>query len=75
MPYFLACASDGCHQRDVPFLLMQPCLGNGIAAAKTPAPWLGRRRNLVAHVSFGLGRWLSAWLLAFPLSKYFRYQT
>lgn len=48
-----------------PFLLMQPCFGFGIAAAKTPAPWLARRRSLVAHASFGIGLWLSALLLAF----------
>lgn len=48
-----------------PFLLMQPCFGFGIAAAKTPAPWLARRRSLVAHTSFGIGLWLSALLLAF----------
>lgn len=48
-----------------PFLIMQPCFGFGIAAAKTPAPWVSRRRSLVAHVSFGIGLWLSALLLAF----------
>lgn len=48
-----------------PFLLMQPCFGFGIAAAKTPAPWVARKRSLVAHTSFGIGLWLSALLLAF----------
>lgn len=48
-----------------PFLIMQPCFGFGIAAAKTPAPWVSRGRSLVAHVSFGIGLWLCALLLAF----------
>ncbi|WP_455817178.1 DUF2938 domain-containing protein [Pseudomonas cerasi] len=48
-----------------PFLLMQPCFGFGVAAAKTPVPWVARRRSLVAHASFGIGLWLSATLLAF----------
>ncbi|MEN4807109.1 DUF2938 domain-containing protein [Pantoea agglomerans] len=47
-----------------PFLLMQPCFGFGIAASKTPAPWVARRRSLVAHLSFGVGLWFTAWLLA-----------
>lgn len=47
-----------------PFLLMQPCFGFGIAAAKTPVPWVARRRSLVAHASFGVGLWVSALLLA-----------
>ncbi len=48
-----------------PFLLMQPCFGLGVAAAKTPAPWVARQRSLVAHISFGIGLWLSALLLTY----------
>ncbi|QWP75441.1 DUF2938 domain-containing protein [Lysobacter sp. K5869] len=47
-----------------PFLLMQPGLGAGLAAAKTPKPWLARRRSLITHGLFGLGLYLCAWLLA-----------
>lgn len=47
-----------------PFLLMQPGLGAGVAASKTPKPWLARRRSLITHGLFGLGLYLSAWTLA-----------
>lgn len=43
-----------------PFLIMQPAMGAGIAAAKTPRPWLARFRSLMAHGVFGLGMYLSA---------------
>lgn len=47
-----------------PFLLMQPGLGAGVAASKTPKPWLARRRSLITHTLFGLGLYLGAWTLA-----------
>ncbi|WP_341502727.1 DUF2938 domain-containing protein [Gallaecimonas sp. GXIMD4217] len=43
-----------------PFLLMQPCLGFGIAAAKAPNPSRARLLSLAAHSAFGLGLYLSA---------------
>jgi hypothetical protein len=45
-----------------PYFLMQPCLGFGIAAAKTPKPNVARVRSLMAHTVFGLGLYLSALL-------------
>lgn len=47
-----------------PFLLMQPAMGAGFFASKTPRPWLSRRRSLAAHASFGLGLYAAAWVLA-----------
>lgn len=44
----------------VPFLLMQPSFGLGIAASKTPNPTQARIRSLMAHVSFGVGLYLAA---------------
>lgn len=46
-----------------PFLFMQPAFGFGFAASKTPAPWVSRRRSLLAHLSFGIGIYLTglAW--------------
>lgn len=38
-----------------PFLLMQPGMGAGIAASRTPRPGAARLRSLVAHGVFGLG--------------------
>lgn len=47
-----------------PFLVMQPGMGLGLAASKTPKPNLARLRSLMTHTIFGLGLYLSAWLLA-----------
>ena len=48
-----------------PFLLMQPGMGFGIAAAKTPKPNLARFRSLLTHFIFGLGLYFSAMLKTF----------
>jgi hypothetical protein len=48
----------------VPFFILQPGLGAGIAASKTPQPHIARLRSLAAHAVFGLGLYLSARLLA-----------
>jgi hypothetical protein len=50
-----------------PFLILQPVMGAGIAGSKTPKPNTARLRSLVAHLSFGLGLYLSAVLLALLL--------
>jgi hypothetical protein len=47
-----------------PFLVLQPALGAGIAASRTPQPNVARLRSLATHVVFGLGLYLAAWLLA-----------
>jgi hypothetical protein len=38
-----------------PFLLMQPGMGAGIAASRTPRPAAARLQSLVTHGMFGLG--------------------
>lgn len=43
-----------------PFLLMQPGMGAGIAASRTPRPAAARMHSLVMHAVFGLGMYLSA---------------
>lgn len=43
-----------------PFLLMQPAMGAGIAAARTPTPWRNRARSLANHGVFGAGLYLAA---------------
>lgn len=45
-----------------PFFILQPGMGAGIAACKTPAPNIARLRSLSAHLSFGVGLYLSALL-------------
>ena len=47
-----------------PFLLMQPALGAGIAASKTPNPTAARLRSLMTHAAFGLGLYLAALVTA-----------
>jgi hypothetical protein len=47
-----------------PFFVMQPAMGAGIAASKTPAPNVARLRSLMTHTVFGVGLYLSAALLA-----------
>jgi len=44
----------------VPFFVMQPAMGAGIAASRTPSPWINRLRSLLNHAIFGLGLYLSA---------------
>jgi len=43
-----------------PFLLMQPGMGSGIAASRTPAPGAARLRSVLNHTVFGLGLYASA---------------
>ena len=47
-----------------PFFIMQPGMGLGIAASKTPKPNLARLRSAVTHTVFGVGLYLSALLTA-----------
>ena len=47
-----------------PFFVLQPGLGAGIAASKTPKPNQARLRSLVTHTVYGFGLYVSAWLWA-----------
>ena len=46
-----------------PFFIMQPGMGLGIAASKTPKPNIARIRSLLTHFIYGIGLYLSALLL------------
>lgn len=46
-----------------PFLVMQPGMGAGIAASRTPNPASARVHSLINHAVFGLGLYLSGWAL------------
>jgi hypothetical protein len=48
----------------IPFLVMQPSFGQGIAASKTPNPAQARLRSLMNHAVFGLGLYISALALS-----------
>jgi hypothetical protein len=43
-----------------PFFILQPALGAGIAASRTPRPNIARLRSIEAHLSFGIGLYLAA---------------
>lgn len=47
-----------------PYFIMQPGMGAGFAASKTPRPNVARLRSLATHTVFGLGLYASALLLA-----------
>lgn len=44
----------------LPFLVMQPAFGAGIAAAHTPRPWPARLQSLATHAVFGIGLFAGA---------------
>ena len=44
----------------VPFLVMQPSFGIGIAASRAPNPTQARLRSLMAHTAFGIGLYVCA---------------
>lgn len=49
----------------LPFLVMQPAMGAGIAASRTPRPWTTRMHSVLTHGLFGLGLYAAgcAWRL------------
>jgi hypothetical protein len=47
----------------VPFLILQPSLGLGLAASKTPKPNQARLKSLMTHTVYGLGLYVWALLL------------
>jgi hypothetical protein len=47
-----------------PFLLMQPGMGAGVAASRTPKPATARLHAVLTHAMFGLGLYLAGLALA-----------
>jgi hypothetical protein len=47
-----------------PFLLMQPGMGAGIAASRTPRPAAARLQSLITHAIFGLGLYAAGWVIS-----------
>ncbi len=58
-PMFVGIASVA-----APWFVMQPAFGLGVAGAKSPNPWPGRLRNLGTHTAYGLGLFLTAFVIA-----------
>lgn len=48
-----------------PLCVMQPAMGAGLFASRTPTPWRNRGRSLMTHLVFGLGLFLAAWATAY----------
>lgn len=48
----------------VPLFVMQPAMGSGFAASKTPTPLKNCLKSLANHTVFGVGLYISAALLA-----------
>lgn len=44
-----------------PFLVLQPGMGAGIAASRTPRPGAARLQAVITHAIFGLGLYATAW--------------
>jgi Protein of unknown function (DUF2938) len=63
-PTLLPALSFGVITVLAPFFLMQPGLGQGVAASKTANPGAARARSVMAHTVFGLGLYLWAWICA-----------
>jgi hypothetical protein len=53
-----------------PFFILQPALGAGILASKTPKPNVARLRSIFVHCSFGIGLYLSALFWAIVLAHF-----
>jgi hypothetical protein len=49
----------------VPFLVMQPGMGAGIAASRTPNPSSARLQSLITHAVFGFGLWAASWAIGY----------
>jgi hypothetical protein len=45
-----------------PFLVLQPGMGAGIAASRTPRPAAARFQSVITHAIFGLGLYAAGWL-------------
>ena len=51
-----------------PFLLMQPGMGAGIAARRTPRPNAARLQSLLTHAAFGVGLYAGGWMASFAIA-------
>ncbi len=65
-PTLLPALAFGIGTVAIPFFIMQPAMGAGIASSRTATPCLNRLRSLANHTVFGLGLYAAA--LATPQS-------
>ena len=62
-PTFLPALVFGIATVAAGWFLLQPGLGLGWAASRTPNPWKVRAFNILAHIAFALGLWGTALLI------------
>lgn len=63
-PSFVPALVFGVGSAVMPLFVMQPAMGYGLAASKTPAPLKSCLRSLANHAVFGIGLYLAAAVLA-----------
>jgi hypothetical protein len=59
----------------VPFLIMHPAFGLGVAACRTPNPSQARLKSLMAHTAFGVGLYVCAFASSRVLTAQFAHAT
>jgi hypothetical protein len=59
-PTLLAALCTGILTVVAPLFILQPAMGAGIAASRTPRPWLNNLRSLANHTVFGVGLYFAA---------------
>jgi len=59
-PTFLPAFLTGVATVAMPLFVMQPAMGSGFAASKTPAPLKNCARSVANHAVFGIGMYLAA---------------
>ena len=64
-PSLLPAIAVGMSTVVAPLFVMQPAMGSGFAASKTPTPLKNCLRSVATHTVFGLGLYVSAVLLPF----------
>lgn len=47
-----------------PYFIMQPAMGAGVAASRTPRPATARLHSLLTHTVFGVALYLAGWIVS-----------
>lgn len=69
-PSFLPALLVGIGTVPIPYFIVQPALGFGVAAAKTPNPTQARLKSVITHTVFGVGLYLSALPVSYVMHLY-----
>lgn len=69
VPTLLPALAVGIVTVAAPYLLLQPGMGAGFAASRTPNPFAARSHSLAMHAVFGVGLYLAALAIRFLSSQ------